>query len=46
MARDGNGQWGGRVTSIRITGARTSTTISGETFRSYFGLNSSWFDLR
>ncbi|WP_148614079.1 SpoIID/LytB domain-containing protein [Nocardioides rubriscoriae] len=43
VARDGNGQWGGRVTSIEIVGSRTSTTVSGETFRSYFGLNSTWF---
>ncbi|MCW2813152.1 MAG: lytB 1, partial [Nocardioides sp.] len=46
VSRDGNGQWDGRVTSIRIVGANTATAISGETFRSYFGLNSSWFDLR
>ncbi|MDO9456751.1 SpoIID/LytB domain-containing protein [Nocardioides sp.] len=46
VTRDGNGQWGGRVTLIRIVGSQTSTAVSGETFRSYFGLNSSWFDLR
>ncbi len=44
-ARDGNGQWGGRVTSIRLTGSRTSTTISGDTFRSVFGLRSTYFTL-
>lgn len=43
LERDGNGQWGGRVTSVKIVGAATSTTISGETFRLYFGLNSTWF---
>lgn len=44
--RDGHGQWGGRVLAVRLIGARASTTISGETFRSYFGLNSSWFRQR
>lgn len=44
--RDGDGQWGGRVLAIRLVGARTSTTISGETFRSYFGLRSTYFRFR
>jgi stage II sporulation protein D len=44
--RDGNGQWGGRVVSIRIVGSRTSTTVSGDTFRSVFGLKSEWFTQR
>ncbi len=43
--RDGNGQWGGRVLSIRLTGAKGSITMSGESFRSVFGLNSSWFTI-
>ncbi|MCW2856255.1 MAG: lytB 1 [Marmoricola sp.] len=46
LARDGNGEWGGRVTSIRI---RFTTgqpqTISGSLFRSQFGLRSSLFTL-
>ena len=46
VSRDGNGEWGGRVTSIRLVGAKTSTTISGETFRSVFGLNSTYFTIR
>jgi stage II sporulation protein D len=46
VKRDGNGQWGGRVLSIRLVGAKTSTTISGETFRSVFGLNSTYFTVR
>ena len=46
VERDGNGQWGGRVISIQLVGSQATTTISGETFRSYFGLNSSWFTLR
>lgn len=43
--RDGKGQWGGRVLTITLTGSNTSTTISGETFRAVFGLNSSFFTI-
>lgn len=46
IERDGNGEWGGRVLSIRLVGSSASTTISGETFRSVFGLNSTYFTLR
>ena len=45
VGRDGKGEWGGRVASIRLVGTKTSTTISGETFRSVFGLNSTYFKL-
>lgn len=41
--RDGNGEWGGRVEAITLNGDATSTSISGDTFRSVFGLRSSWF---
>ncbi|WP_345269578.1 SpoIID/LytB domain-containing protein [Nocardioides nanhaiensis] len=44
--RDGNGRWGGRPLAVRLTGTQTSTTVSGETFRSVFGLRSSYFTLR
>lgn len=44
--RDGNGEWGGRVEAITLTGDRTSTSISGDTFRSVFGLRSTWFIVR
>ena len=40
--RDGNGQWGGRVVSIRLVGADASVAVSGATFRSRFGLKSEW----
>ena len=40
LARDGNGPWGGRVTSVRINGTAGSATVSGNTFRSAFGLKS------
>jgi SpoIID/LytB domain protein len=41
--RDGNGQWGGRVVTIVLDGTKRNITISGDTFRSRFGLRSSWF---
>lgn len=41
--RDGNGAWGGRVLRIRIVGSAGATTVSGDTFRSVFGLRSTWF---
>jgi stage II sporulation protein D len=43
LTRDGNGMWGGRATSVQLSGAKTSTTISGDTFRSIFGLRSTYF---
>lgn len=44
--RDGNGRWGGRVLAVRLSGTQGSTTVSGETFRSVFGLRSSLLTLR
>lgn len=41
--RDGNGTWGGRVSSLTLTGSRGSVTVSGDAFRSALGLRSSWF---
>ena len=41
--RDGHGTWGGRAVSVRITYAKGSKTVSGDQFRSWFGLKSSWF---
>jgi len=41
--RDGNGQWGGRVATIVLDGRRKDVTLSGDGFRSVFGLRSSWF---
>jgi stage II sporulation protein D len=46
LQRDGHGEWGGRVLSIQLVGATRSATISGETFRSVFGLNSTYFTVR
>jgi SpoIID/LytB domain protein len=41
--RDGNGDWGGRVRSMTLSGSGGSVTVSGDTFRSVLGLRSSWF---
>lgn len=41
--RDGHGQWGGRVGTVRLTGSRGSITVSGDDFRYLLGLRSSWF---
>ena len=41
--RDGNGAWGGRVTSLTVHGTSGSVVVSGTSFRSMFGLRSEWF---
>ncbi len=46
LARNGYGEWGGRVTSIRITGASSSVTVTGDQFKSAFGLKANWFNVR
>ena len=42
-ARDGNGDWGGRVRTLVLEGSTGSVTVSGTSFRSMFGLKSEWF---
>ncbi len=41
--RDGNGDWYGRVEKLVLDGTKNNVTVSGDTFRSRFGLRSSWF---
>ena len=43
LARNGLGDFGGRVTSIRVEGTAGTTTVTGEAFRSALGLRSNWF---
>ena len=43
LARNGKGAFGGRVDSIRINGSKGSSTLTGDQFRSYFGLRSTLF---
>ncbi|MGH3423197.1 MAG: SpoIID/LytB domain-containing protein [Nocardioidaceae bacterium] len=45
LERSGNGSWGGRVGSVRITGSKGHTEVSGDAMRSAFGLRSNWFKL-
>jgi stage II sporulation protein D len=44
--RDGNGDWGGRVTSITLTGRAGRVVVSGDTFRSMLALRSTWVTFR
>jgi len=41
--RDGHGQWNGRVVSLVLDGTRSNVTLSGDRFRSVFGLRTTWF---
>jgi stage II sporulation protein D len=41
--RDGHGEWGGRVLTVVLDGTRRDVTLSGDRFRSAFGLRSTWF---
>lgn len=43
--RDGNGEWGGRVDTVTVTGSGGSKTVSGEDFRFLLGLRSEWVNL-
>lgn len=45
LARDGKGAYGGRVTSVRIGGTASSVTLTGNQFRSAFGLKSTLFSV-
>ena len=46
LSRDGNGQWGGRVGSLRLSGSGGAVTLSGDAFRFGLGLRSTWVTLR
>ena len=41
--RDGNGQWYGRVEQMTLDGGKADVKLTGDAFRSKFGLRSSWF---
>jgi SpoIID/LytB domain protein len=45
-SRDGNGDWGGRVVQMTLTGTAGSVQTTGEDFRIRVGLKSSWFTMR
>lgn len=46
LSRDGNGQWGGRVRSVRLSGSRGAVTITGDALRWGLGLRSTWVTFR
>nr|WP_300050383.1 SpoIID/LytB domain-containing protein [uncultured Nocardioides sp.] len=43
VTRDGNGEWGGRVTDMAFVFTGGRATLSGDDARSYLGLYSDWF---
>ena len=46
LTRNGLGDWGGRVKTVKIVGSAGEVTITGDQFRSAFGLKSDWFNVR
>lgn len=44
QARDHYGPWGGRVISVKVSGSKGSVTVTGDAFRSTFGLKSTLFN--
>ena len=42
-SRNGLGDWGGRVRQLVLRGTNGSVNLTGDTFRSRFGLKSDWF---
>ncbi|MCU1392364.1 MAG: hypothetical protein JWM34_792 [Ilumatobacteraceae bacterium] len=46
LTRDGNGEWGGRVLTMTVDGSAGSVNVTGDAFRSKFGLKSAWFHVR
>ena len=45
VRRDGNGDWKGRVWTLVLDGTKADVSVSGDSFRSKFGLRSSWFSV-
>ncbi len=43
LTRDGNGEWGGRITTIVLRGSSSTISTSGPTFASRLGLKHSWW---
>jgi SpoIID/LytB domain protein len=41
--RDGHGDWYGRVERMTLDGSKNNVAVTGDSFRSRFGLRSSWF---
>jgi SpoIID/LytB domain protein len=45
-SREGGGDWSGRVWGMTLVGTKGSVALSGDTFRSIYGLRSSWFSFK
>lgn len=45
-SRDGNGEWGGRILTLTVTGSAGSVNLTGSVFRLAMGLKSAWFQIR
>ncbi len=45
-AREGGGDWGGRVRTVRLVGSRNTVTVSGDSLRSALGLKSTYLTFR
>ncbi|MGZ4428875.1 MAG: SpoIID/LytB domain-containing protein [Nocardioidaceae bacterium] len=43
VSRDGHGDWDGRVWSMELDGTKGTVSISGDSFRTLYGLRSAWF---
>jgi SpoIID/LytB domain protein len=41
--RNGDGEWGGRVTAITLIGSAQNVSLTGDQFAAALGLKSSWF---
>ena len=46
LTRNGFGDWGGRVNTLKITGSAGAVTLTGDQFRSAFGLKTDLFNVR
>jgi len=46
VARDGQGQWGGRATRVRVVGTAGERTVTGPELRFALGLRSEWLAFR
>jgi peptidoglycan hydrolase-like amidase len=45
-SRDGNGDWGGRVSTLTLIGAKGRVNVSGDAFRGAMGLRSTWLTFK
>ena len=41
--RDGDGAWGGRVTTLTLVGSKTSVQLTGDDLQATLGFGSTWF---